>query len=157
MAMRVWSGLGPVFAYEWLTASQRGVWQGYALRSLLGLLLLLGLSGGWLGNENGKDELSVQQMATIGQISHEPDRARAGRSPSGASASQAPYSAAPAGPWHDLAKQADWLLFWIVAWAWWRGLPVGHAENVQRRLGQIDDRSLAGRAVGSVESFAETR
>jgi hypothetical protein len=28
MAMRSWPGLGPVFAYEWLTASRR--WQGYS-------------------------------------------------------------------------------------------------------------------------------
>jgi ABC-type transport system involved in multi-copper enzyme maturation permease subunit len=43
MATRGWPGPGPVFAYEWLTASRR--WQGYALRSLLVLLLLLGLVG----------------------------------------------------------------------------------------------------------------
>ncbi len=58
-------GLGPVFAYEWLTASRR--WQGYALRSLLVLLLLLGLSGVWLGSHDGAGELSVQQVAEIGR------------------------------------------------------------------------------------------
>ena len=42
MATRSWPGLGPVFIYEWLTASRR--WQSNALRSLLVLLLLLGVS-----------------------------------------------------------------------------------------------------------------
>ena len=65
MATRSWPGLGPVFAYEWLTASRR--WQGYALRSLLVLLLLLGLSGVWLGSHDGAGELSVQQVAEIGR------------------------------------------------------------------------------------------
>src|SRR5262249_27721071 len=65
MAMRSWPGPGPVFAYEWLTASRR--WQGYALRSLLVLLLLLGLSGVWLGSHDGAGELSVQQLAEIGR------------------------------------------------------------------------------------------
>src|SRR6478736_2068333 len=65
MATRSWPGLGPVFAYEWLTASRR--WQGYALRSLLVLLLLLGLSGVWLGHHDGTGELSVRQVAEIGR------------------------------------------------------------------------------------------
>jgi ABC-type transport system involved in multi-copper enzyme maturation permease subunit len=65
MAVRGWPGLGPVFAYEWLTASRR--WQGYALRSLLVLLLLFGLSGVWLGRRHGTGELSVQQLAEIGR------------------------------------------------------------------------------------------
>ena len=65
MATRSWPGLGPVFAYEWLTASRR--WQGYALRSLLVLLLLLGLSGVWLGHHDGTGELSVRQQAEIGR------------------------------------------------------------------------------------------
>ena len=64
MATRFWPGLGPVFAYEWLTASRR--WQGYALRSLLVLLLLFGLSGVWWGSHDGTGELSVQQVAEIG-------------------------------------------------------------------------------------------
>jgi hypothetical protein len=46
MATRRWPWLGPVFAYEWLTASRR--WQVYALRSLLVLFLVLGLSAVWL-------------------------------------------------------------------------------------------------------------
>jgi ABC-type transport system involved in multi-copper enzyme maturation permease subunit len=65
MATRTWPGLGPVFASEWLTASRR--WQGYALRSLLVLLLLLGLSGVWLGSHDGAGELSVQQVTEIGR------------------------------------------------------------------------------------------
>ena len=65
MAMRGWPGPGPVFAYEWLTASRR--WQGYALRSMLVLLLLLGLSGVWLGSRDGTGDLSVQQLAEIGR------------------------------------------------------------------------------------------
>src|SRR3954470_6042216 len=65
MATRSWPGLGPVFAYEWLTASRR--WQGYALRSLLVLLLSLGLSGVWLGHHDGTGELSVRQLAEIGR------------------------------------------------------------------------------------------
>src|SRR3954471_19672714 len=65
MATRSWPGLGPVFASEWLTASRR--WQGYALRSLLVLLLLLGLSGVWLGHHDGTGELSVRQLAEIGR------------------------------------------------------------------------------------------
>src|SRR3954452_20447266 len=65
MAMRGWPGLGPGFAYEWLTASRR--WQGYALRSLLVLLLLLGLSAVWLGSHRGAGELSVRQWAEVGR------------------------------------------------------------------------------------------
>src|SRR6476469_5770004 len=65
MAMRGWPGPGPVFATEWLMASRR--WQGYALRSLLVLLLLLGLSGVWLGSSDGPGEPSVRQMAEIGR------------------------------------------------------------------------------------------
>src|ERR687893_226151 len=65
MATRSWPGPGPVFAYEWLTASRR--WQGYALRSLLVLLLLLGLSAVWLESHDGAGELSVRQQAEIGR------------------------------------------------------------------------------------------
>lgn len=65
MERRIWPGPGPVFAYEWLTASRR--WQGYALRSLLVLLLLLGLSAVWLGNQDGTGEVSIQKLAEIGQ------------------------------------------------------------------------------------------
>src|SRR6476620_258628 len=65
MAMRGWPGPGPVFAYEWLMASRR--WQGYALRSLLVLLLLLGLSAVWLGSHDGAEELTVRRQAGIGR------------------------------------------------------------------------------------------
>src|SRR5262249_37007057 len=64
MATRSWPGLGPVFASEWRTASRR--WQGYALRSALVLLLLLGLSGVWLSHD-GAGGLSGRQLAAIGR------------------------------------------------------------------------------------------
>lgn len=63
MATRSW--LGPVFDYEWLMTSRR--WQGYALRSLLVLLLLLGLSAVWLEGRGGAEELSFRQLAEIGR------------------------------------------------------------------------------------------
>ena len=63
MAMGSW--VGPVFAYEWLTASRR--WQGYALRSLLVLLLFLGLSAAWMEGGAGAEELTIQKQAEIGQ------------------------------------------------------------------------------------------
>src|SRR3954469_7921558 len=65
MATLNWPGPGPVFASEWLTALRR--WQGYSLRSLLVLLLLLGLSAVWLGGHDGARELSVRQLAGIGR------------------------------------------------------------------------------------------
>src|SRR3954465_5235952 len=64
MATRRWPGLGPVFAYEWMTASRR--WQGYALRSLLVLLLLLGLSAVRLGSHDGPGNPSLRQQADAG-------------------------------------------------------------------------------------------
>jgi ABC-type transport system involved in multi-copper enzyme maturation permease subunit len=65
MATRIWPGPGPVFAYEWLMASRH--WQGYALRSLLVLLLSLGLSAVWLGSHDKARELSVRQQADFGR------------------------------------------------------------------------------------------
>src|SRR5262249_20715198 len=65
MAMRGWPGPGPVFADEWRTASRRR--QGYALRSLLILRLLLGLSAVWLASHAGREELSVRQQAEFGR------------------------------------------------------------------------------------------
>ena len=65
MATRSWPGLGPVFAYEWRTASRR--WHGYALRSLLVLLLLLGLSAVWLESYDGAEELTIWKRAEIGR------------------------------------------------------------------------------------------
>ena len=65
MAIRNWPGLGPVFASEWLTVSRR--WQGYALRSLLVLLLLLGLSAVWLERYDGAEELTIWKQAEIGR------------------------------------------------------------------------------------------
>jgi len=57
-------GLGPVFAYEWLIASRR--WQMYALRSLLVLLLGLGLGFVWY-SKIGFDSLSLARMARVGE------------------------------------------------------------------------------------------
>jgi ABC-type transport system involved in multi-copper enzyme maturation permease subunit len=65
MAMHGWPGLGPVFAHEWRTAARS--WQGYALRSSLVLLLLLGLSAVWLGGHEGAGELTVQELAGVGR------------------------------------------------------------------------------------------
>src|SRR5690348_7012762 len=65
MATRRWPVPGPVFAYEWLMASRR--WQGYALRTLLVLLLMFGLSAVWLGGHDGPGELSLRQQADIGR------------------------------------------------------------------------------------------
>src|SRR5260370_16959257 len=65
MATRSRPGLGPVFAYEWLAASRR--WQAYALRSLLVLLLLLGLSAVWLGGHDGPRDLTLREQAAIGR------------------------------------------------------------------------------------------
>src|SRR4051812_41434535 len=65
MATINWPGPGPVFASEWRMASRR--WQGYALRSLLVLLLWLGLSAIWLESHDGAGELSVRQQAEIGR------------------------------------------------------------------------------------------
>src|SRR5262245_13665243 len=65
MAMGRWPGLGPVFAAEWVMASRR--WQGYALRSLLVLLLLLGLSAACLEAHDGAGGLSARKMAEIGR------------------------------------------------------------------------------------------
>lgn len=58
-------GLGPVFAYEWLASSRR--WHGYALRSLLVFLMFLGLAGVWLGELDDSGQMSVRQLAGIGQ------------------------------------------------------------------------------------------
>ncbi|WP_435018680.1 ABC transporter permease [Tundrisphaera sp. TA3] len=65
MATRDWPMLGPVFAQEWRAASR--AWQGYALRSLLVLLLLLGLSGVWLDQQDTSEDLSIRQWAEIGR------------------------------------------------------------------------------------------
>src|ERR1700749_3386183 len=64
MATRSWPGLGPVFAQEWRAASRR--WQGYALRSLLVLLLLLGLTAIWLERRDVAN-LTVKEQAATGQ------------------------------------------------------------------------------------------
>ncbi len=59
-------GLGPVFAYEWLTTSRR--WQIYAARSLFVGLLLVALSLVWWSQVvDQRQPLTIRAMATIGQ------------------------------------------------------------------------------------------
>src|SRR5262245_35245033 len=58
-------GLGPVFAYEWLTASRR--WQGYALRSLFVFMLLAALGGTWAGRPEARRGLSLRETADVGE------------------------------------------------------------------------------------------
>jgi ABC-type transport system involved in multi-copper enzyme maturation permease subunit len=58
-------GLGPVFAYEWLTRSRR--WQGYALRGLFVLALLVGLSLVWKSVTANDYQTSRQQLARAGE------------------------------------------------------------------------------------------
>jgi ABC-type transport system involved in multi-copper enzyme maturation permease subunit len=65
MATRRWPGLGPVFAYEWLAASRR--WQGYALRSLVVLLLLVGMTAIRLGSDDGSGEPSIRRQVEAGR------------------------------------------------------------------------------------------
>ncbi len=59
-------GLGPVFAFEWLTRSRR--WQDYALRSLFVLALLVGFSVVW-DSVGGIDYQNTthQQLAAAGR------------------------------------------------------------------------------------------
>ncbi|WP_435008680.1 ABC transporter permease [Tundrisphaera lichenicola] len=65
MARFRWPVPGPVFACEWLASSRR--WQGYALRSLLVLLLLFGLSAVWMENHGGAGGASAREQAEIGR------------------------------------------------------------------------------------------
>src|SRR3954453_18048737 len=65
MGTRSWSVPGPVFAQEWRAASRS--WRGYALRSLLVLLLLLGLTAIWLESRDRAGNLSVKKQADIGR------------------------------------------------------------------------------------------
>ncbi len=56
------SGLGPVFAFEWLTRSRR--WQAYALRGLFVLALLLGL---WMVWQTAMASASLTTSAATGR------------------------------------------------------------------------------------------
>src|SRR5277367_2595782 len=58
-------GLGPVFAYEWLTRSRR--WQAYALRGLFVLALLLGLGIVWQSTQANQFLTTRQQLVQAGQ------------------------------------------------------------------------------------------
>jgi ABC-type transport system involved in multi-copper enzyme maturation permease subunit len=57
---------GPVFAYEWLTASRR--WQGYALRSLFVLLLLAAVVVAWAERGRRLDANTLRALAKIGEV-----------------------------------------------------------------------------------------
>jgi ABC-type transport system involved in multi-copper enzyme maturation permease subunit len=58
-------GLGPVFVYEWITASRR--WQMYAVRSLFVAALLASLIVVWWGRAAGRGSLTIQGLAELGQ------------------------------------------------------------------------------------------
>src|SRR5271166_3045426 len=58
----------PVFLYEAITAARR--WQGYALRALLVLAMLIALAVVWLGREQGapgNNAASRQFLAELGE------------------------------------------------------------------------------------------
>ena len=58
-------GLGPVFAYEWITASRRP--QGYALRSLFVLMLLAALGLVWVGRTEVQNVTTLKALADVGE------------------------------------------------------------------------------------------
>jgi ABC-type transport system involved in multi-copper enzyme maturation permease subunit len=58
-------GLGPVFAYEWLTTARR--WQVYAARSLFVAALLAGLIVVWWGFVAGQTLATTRALAAVGQ------------------------------------------------------------------------------------------
>lgn len=62
--MRMRLGLGPVFAYEWLTTSRR--WQVYAARSLFVAILLVGLVIAWTTNDTSRSRATIQGQAEVG-------------------------------------------------------------------------------------------
>ena len=57
--------LGPVFAYEWLTRSRR--WQGFAIRALFVLALLIGLALSWQSSMRNSTLTSRQQLVQAGE------------------------------------------------------------------------------------------
>jgi ABC-type transport system involved in multi-copper enzyme maturation permease subunit len=66
MAIREGLGLGPVYAFEWLTATRR--WQMYAGRSGFVALLLLGLGLAWTDTAG---RLDLAQIKVQAQVAHE--------------------------------------------------------------------------------------
>ena len=60
--------LGPVYAFEWLTASRR--WQMYAGRALFVGLLLLGLGFYWIAHTPQTDWNTIKGQAAIGRGLH---------------------------------------------------------------------------------------
>ncbi len=63
MALRV--GLGPVFAYEWLTTARR--WQVYAVRALFVALLLAALAVVWRSELTHRTVVTFAGLAEVGQ------------------------------------------------------------------------------------------
>src|SRR4051794_32558258 len=63
MALRL--GLGPVFAFEWITTSRR--WQVYALRSFFVLVLLIGMFLIWWTSVAGKTLVTIRSQAAVGE------------------------------------------------------------------------------------------
>ena len=58
-------GLGPVFAYEWITSSRR--WQGYAARAAFLCLLLVALVVIWSGPRPAAGPGRFATLAALGQ------------------------------------------------------------------------------------------
>ena len=58
-------GLGPVFAFEWLTGARR--WQMYVMRSFVVVLMLLGLWLVWLQFPTLGRAATIQQQASMGR------------------------------------------------------------------------------------------
>ena len=58
-------GLGPVFVYEWKTATRR--WQAYALRTLFVSVLLLALVSIWMNTNSGQAGSVVRYLASLGE------------------------------------------------------------------------------------------
>lgn len=63
--MRMRWGLGPVFYYEWLTASRR--WQLYAVRALFVAILFGALALVWFSSLEGNEQPSRRMLARIGE------------------------------------------------------------------------------------------
>ena len=58
-------GLGPVFAFEWLTGARR--WQMYAMRAFVVALMLVGLWLVWLQYPTLGGPVTIQQQASMGR------------------------------------------------------------------------------------------
>jgi ABC-type transport system involved in multi-copper enzyme maturation permease subunit len=58
-------GVGPVFAYEWLTSARR--WQPYAVRALFVGLLLAGMAATWWVMVAGQEVATLNAQAAVGR------------------------------------------------------------------------------------------